>query len=76
MRRVVGSMALFCVWEHSSSLLPLEWKTWGFLILGGLLITSLGLWMDDKNMTAVWVATSLAAFIMIVWIELKVGGVL
>ena len=75
-RRIIGSLLLFCVWETVSSLLPQEWKTWGFPVLGGLLLTSLGFWMDDRSMTATWVVTSLVACSILGWIAVKVRGAL
>ena len=75
-RRIIGSLLLFCVWETVSSLLPQEWKTWGFPALGGLLLTSLGFWLDDRSMAATWVATSLAACSILGWIAVKVWAAL
>jgi hypothetical protein len=72
-RRIIGSLLLFCVWETLSSLLLQEWKTWGFPALG-LLLTSLGFWMDDSRSTATWVATSLVACSILGWTAVKVGG--
>ena len=70
-RRIIGSLLLFCAWETVSSLLPQEWKTWGFPVLGGLLLTSLGFWMDDRSMTATWVVTSLVACSILGWMAVN-----
>ena len=75
-RRIIGSLLLFCVWETVSSLLPQEWKTWGFPVLGGLLLASLGFWMDDKSMTATWVIASLVVCLSLGWIAVTVQGAL
>jgi hypothetical protein len=73
-RRIIGSLLLFCMWETASSLLPQEWKMWGFPVLGVLLLSSLGFWMDDRSMTATWVVTSLVTCSILGWAALKVGG--
>ena len=69
-RRIIGSLLLLCVWETVSSLLPQEWKTWGFPVLGGLLLTSLGFWMD-KSMAATWVVTVLVVCSILGWAAVK-----
>ena len=75
-RRIIGSLLLFCVWETVSSLLPQEWKAWGFPVLGGLLLTSLGFWMDNRSLTAMWVATSLVTCSILGWMAVKLGRAL
>jgi len=73
-RRVIGPMMLFGLWETVSSWVPQEWKMVGFPVFTWLMLMSLGLCLDNKGWTRVWLLTCFVIGSPLVWLAWRVAG--